>query len=177
MRFLPILREEVIEHAHIESLVSPILNGEFQAFHHRAAASAWDLMFTGIQNHDFQKIQEGTSRLSGLGPGLTPAGDDFLMGVIYSHWVMGENSSNRLKIDRIARVAGERTNTLSRAWLQAASHGEAAAPWHKLVAAVISGNPADLAQAVNKILEIGSSSGADALAGFLAASQLLNSMN
>jgi hypothetical protein len=90
-----------------------------------------------------------------LGKGLTPTGDDVLMGVIYGLWVW---YPQRDWIRLIVETAVPRTTSLSAAFLRAAEDGEATFHWHDLV----NGR----AGAVNQILSIGHSSGRDAWAGF-----------
>ena len=76
-------------------------------------------------------------------------------------------------IKRIIQLVCKRTNSLSRAWLEAAGRGEAAAPWHDLVRGIIRDDLTLVEETIKDILNLGSSSGADALAGFAAGSILL----
>ncbi|GMQ77546.1 MAG: hypothetical protein BMS9Abin02_0034 [Anaerolineae bacterium] len=171
--FLPLLTNQILELAPEESLATPILKETYQAFHHQKAAAAWEQLSNGIKCTDLTKFDEGVADLAGLGPGLTPAGDDFLMGFIYSFWANSDINSRKSMIKRIIQLAGNRTNTLSRAWLEAAGRGEAAAPWHDLVKGIVRDDLTLVEETTNDILDIGSSSGADALAGFVATSILL----
>lgn len=109
----------------------------------------------GIKNDDATACRSGAYHLAGLGNGLTPAGDDVLMGVLYGLrvWYPREEWM-RL----IVQTAVPRTTTLSAAFLKAAGEGEATIHWHNLV----NGR----ADALNQILAIGSTSGRDAWAGF-----------
>jgi hypothetical protein len=175
-QFLPILTNQILELAPVESLVAPILKGIYQAFHHQKAAAAWEQLSNGIKCTDQPKFNEGAVNLAGLGPGLTPAGDDFLMGIIYSLWANGEFKSRKSMIKKIIQLAGKRTTTLSRAWLEAAGCGEAADPWHDLVRGIIRDDLTLVEETIKDILDIGSSSGADALAGFVANSTLLTQL-
>lgn len=104
---------------------------------------------------DFAAGRLAVEAMAGLGTGLTPSGDDVLMGTIYALWVWTPNS---LWIDLIAGWAEPLTTTLSAAYLRAAFRGEATIHWHNLVA----GEP----DAVDQILSIGHSSGREAWAGF-----------
>jgi hypothetical protein len=103
-----------------------------------------------------------------LGNGLTPAGDDFLMGAIYALWALRSPEEAHQLANLTVEMAVPLTTSLSGAWLRAAARGEAAQPWHDLVSGLIDGNKATVAGAVDQILAIGHSSGADALAGFTA---------
>ncbi len=110
--------------------------------------------------------QTFAASLAGLGPGLTPAGDDFLMGVMHALWAM-------LPLSEAARICGEMvsaaapvTTTLSGAWLRAAGRGEAGEAWHHVFAAMAHRDEYALKVAASRILRTGHTSGADALAGF-----------
>ena len=136
----------------------------------------------GLKTNNLAAIQEGARGLAGLGVGLTPAGDDFLLGVMYGLWLMEKFSRGLVLSDvevgtearRIVEVmvdeAVARTTTLSRAWLEAAGRGEAGQPWHELVNAMSvtsTGSVTAVSQAIDRILSTGHTSGADALAGFV----------
>lgn len=106
--------------------------------------------------------------LLGLGPGLTPAGDDVLVG-----WLAGLRASGgrgrRLlaAVGReLAAAAAERTGALSRAFLLAAVDGQAAEPVWAFVR-----QPDETR--LRALLALGASSGADLLAGYLLARHAL----
>ena len=89
--------------------------------------------------------------LAGLGPGLTPAGDDALAGILL---VFGAH-------DRAAAVAAAgraQTNDIARAFLAWAARGQSIAPVHRLLAASEAGAAA---AALADLLRFGHSSGAD----------------
>jgi len=121
-------------------------------------------LLAGIQASDEAQIQAGTAGLAGRGPGLTPAGDDVLLGVIFALWVWGRGTS-RGWMDLMVKTAVPRTTTLSAAFLQAAAGGEATQPWHDLA----DGVPGAMA----RLLAVGHSSGSDAWAGFARLHRLL----
>ncbi len=105
------------------------------------------------------------TRLAGLGAGLTPAGDDFLMGVMLRAWLA--HPEPEAYCQEFADAAAPRTTTLSAALLRSAARGECNAAWHGLLDALDTGNDARLAAAVRRALAYGHTSGADTLAGFL----------
>ena len=107
-------------------------------------------------------------QLAGLGVGLTPSGDDFLMGAIHATWIMHPPEVASALTQAIADIAAPLTTSLSAAWLRSAGRGEAGVLWHQFFE-VLAGrivNPTCLQEAVDKILSVGETSGADALAGF-----------
>lgn len=108
--------------------------------------------------------------LLGLGPGLTPAGDDVVVGWLAGLWTSGEQGRRLVAaVSReLAAAAVERTDALSRAFLLAAVDGQAAEPvW------AFARHPDETR--VRALLALGASSGADLLAGYLLARHALGS--
>ena len=116
----------------------------------------------GLEKQDGALIETAVKDLAGLGQGLTPAGDDFLVGAIIALWL---HDIDITLIDLIVQTAVPRTALLSGAWLQAAGRGELIAAWHDFFAGFEDGS---WETAVFNILQIGHSSGYDALLGFTA---------
>lgn len=134
-----------------------------------AAAQAPALqVLTGIGASDADhRTIEGAIALAGLGGGLTPSGDDFLIGVMHALWATrGETAALEIST-QLAGAAAPRTTPLSAAWLQAAADGEAADHWHDLLAALVEGDATAVDHSVRRLLAIGHTSGADAMTGFL----------
>ena len=121
---------------------------------------------------DTRALVESGATLSGLGDGLTPAGDDFLVGVILWAWLAHPAPERFCRT--LAEAAAPRTTTLSAAFLRAAARGQCSAAWHGLLAALAGGEPAQIAGAARKVLAYGASSGLDALIGFLYLSRAQN---
>jgi hypothetical protein len=114
-------------------------------------------------------LAEGGAALAGLGDGLTPAGDDFLVGVMLWAWLA--HPAPEQFCSTLAEAAAPRTMILSAAFLWAAARGQCSAAWHKLLAALAEGRSAEIAGAARGVLAHGASSGLDALIGFLYLSQ------
>jgi len=112
---------------------------------------------------NLSQLAWGAARLAGLGPGLTPAGDDFLVGVMLWAWLANPDPAAFCRV--VAETAAPRTTTLSAAWLRAAAQGQCSAAWHQLLAVLSNKEP--LEPAVQNVLAHGATSGADTLAGFL----------
>ncbi len=128
-----------------------------------ALDDALKLTLDGIIAHDAQTCLAGVTRLAGRGRGLTPAGDDVLVGVLFGLWVWYPDhlQPSRQTWQRlIVSTAVPQTTTLAANFLRAAGDGEAMWPWHDL----IDGRPG----AVERILAMGHTSGEDAWAGFVA---------
>ena len=117
-------------------------------------------------------IRESAALLAGLGPGLTPAGDDYLVGLMAGLRVWPSSLSNSgLSPDDACQIILEateaRTTLLSRAFLHSAKEGLFGETWHRLLAELARGEVKGMQQAAKRILASGATSGADALAGFL----------
>jgi Protein of unknown function (DUF2877) len=103
---------------------------------------------------------EGTplDSLIGLGPGLTPAGDDFVGGAMIALRVFGDGGL----ADRIAAwalpLAKTKTNRISRAHLECAARGEGHAYFHDFLSSPTGEN-------LQKLSRIGHTSGLDTAAG------------
>ena len=107
-------------------------------------------------------IKRAVTYLAGLGSGLTPSGDDYLLGVMASLWL----TKNTHFLDEIAWLSSQKTTSLSAAYLMAASKGDFAECWHDLAQAVLYQYPKALRDSISEFIQIGASSGRDALVGF-----------
>ena len=121
----------------------------------------------GIARGDPALCRSGARGLAGLGAGLTPAGDDFLLGAMVAIWSACPSSEAAALAESIASASAPFTTSLSAAWLQAAARGEVAAPWHDLISSIARGDRDGVLSAAERILNTGHTSGADALAGFV----------
>ena len=125
-------------------------------------------LIDGLRSASVSQASAGAQQLAGLGGGLTPAGDDFIVGALLAVWAGLYGSGLEELAGSLAVAAAQRTTTLSGAYLRAAARGECAAPWHGLFAALLAGEPASIRRALADLLSVGHTSGGDALAGFLA---------
>ena len=89
------------------------------------------MLLRGLRGRELGAVAAGAANLAGLGPGLTPAGDDYLLGVICGLWAVNYPGQT-VFTDAIITQAVPRTNTLAGAWLQAAAGGEVGHAWHAL---------------------------------------------
>jgi hypothetical protein len=137
---------------------------------HTIAGLARQLL-SGLVRSDRGQIQGAASKLAGLGGGVTPAGDDFMLGAIHALWAAGEMDRVPDLGSAVVEAARSRTNAISLAWLRAAARGEAGNEWHALFEAILAGRPID--EVARVLIRRGHTSGADALAGFVAARRAL----
>src|SRR3982751_3766750 len=109
-----------------------------------------------VRRADLDAALRTASRLVGLGPGLTPAGDDVMAGTIAGLVLLGHPAAERFGAGGYSLAAG-RTTELSRALLRHAAAGRVSGEF----AAVLRGLVGDgaLAPAIRALLETGSPSG------------------
>ncbi|MEX2160879.1 MAG: DUF2877 domain-containing protein [Anaerolineales bacterium] len=168
-----IIQNLLAQHAKADSLarliLDPLASSPLPARIVQAAEQNVPLLYAGISDGDLAAITKAARGLAGMGPGLTPAGDDLLLGVMHGLWASKPAEEASRLSSAISSAAAPRTHALSAAWLTAGAHGEAAEPWHSLIDAIAAQNSAATEAAVMRILPTGHTSGADALGGFLGA--------
>ncbi len=131
------------------------------------ARAALNDVGSAIARSDRHGVVQAANRLIGLGPGLTPSGDDALAGVeatlhVAGHPLAGSVADALHDLDR-------RTTTVSAAMLRHAVRGEAPERIHRLLAAALGPTTGSLAEAIRDAIAWGATSGADTLAGVLVA--------
>ena len=150
-----------------------LLRGPFHTVKYQGALSSNALRFwvgplsSAVANADVGGSTAIARRVAGLGPGLTPAGDDLLLGAIYAAWVLHPAELAGALAGAVVEAACPRTTSLSSAWLRAGSRGEASMVWHHFLRALLAADMAIVHASVQKLLAVGHTSGADALAGFI----------
>jgi hypothetical protein len=108
------------------------------------------------------------AQLVGLGPGLTPSGDDYFGGVLVAlRWLGRAAHADSLWRWLEARLAGG-TNAISAAHLEAAATGEAHEALHEVLECLSAWQVGDLAPSMARLDAVGHTSGWDALAGVVA---------
>jgi hypothetical protein len=175
---LAVLHDHLIAQAPMESLACPQVVGtagvrSVESTYRKVARKAIGGLLAALRVGDRQGIAAGATALAGLGPGLTPAGDDFLLGLMaglrtWPQLSVGKGLSVEEACQAIYGAAVDRTNLLSMALLQSAREGMFGEAWHILLAALSQGKAGEVREATDCILGFGGTSGADALSGFLA---------
>ena len=125
-----------------------------------------------LERNDAVAFALAAPRLLGLGPGLTPSGDDFIGAALFAlahapraGWARPLRALRGRLLG--AAIAGA-TNPISTALLSDLMSGVGYRPLHELLAALNAGDVARIAVALSALLTIGASSGADLTAGLLA---------
>lgn len=121
-----------------------------------AGSAAVRLASQALNDHD---LGSAVRQLAGLGPGLTPSGDDVLAGILLVASLTGRFSPSELR----AAADTVRTHDISRSFLRWAANGHSTEPVHDLLFAVASGHPTH--ETEQAVAAIGATSGHDLLLG------------
>lgn len=114
-------------------------------------------------------VPVGAAGLIGLGPGLTPSGDDLVGGALCALHATGHGAVAARLADWALPLAKSNTSRISCAHLACAAEGECGEAVNDAIVALVSGGEADL----ERIDAIGHTSGWDALAGAVLALRTL----
>lgn len=116
-----------------------------------------------------EAARESVAALLGLGPGLTPAGDDVLSGLLIGLHAAGEAQVASALATMIRAAPSDATSVLGRAFLDAAIDGLPAEPIAAAAIAVLAGDETRLPAVIERIDGVGHTSGWDMLAGVVLA--------
>ena len=119
----------------------------------------------GVRHAADEGLFDFVDRLVGLGPGLTPSGDDFLAGAMIAARAIGEGDVSAELWARIHSPAKRSTNAISIAYLEAAAQGWGNAALHDLLSALLRNDTLALRVSLHALDRIGHTSGWDAAAG------------
>ena len=113
-------------------------------------------------------VPEAVHALLGLGPGLTPSGDDYLGGALVALRTLGEDARADALWRSVRSRAGGRTHAISLAHLAAAAEGEAHEALHGCLYELFAPRAARWEAALARLDKVGQCSGWDGLAGAVA---------
>ncbi len=122
---------------------------------------------------DMRRIAEESEQLVGLGPGLTPSGDDYLGGLLFAaHHLKAayptEFSWGVGPVLDFLHQARPLTNRISHTILSDCAQGHGSEPLHDLLNSLLQAEPVEcLLRSVDRLTGIGHTSGWDMLAGTL----------
>ncbi len=132
-------------------------------------AQVLPVLARATETRDTGAVVAALSALVGLGTGLTPAGDDFIVGYLAALWSRSRREPGIAALLRaLAMPVGQMsmlTNAISRQMLLDAVQGQFAERLTDVVRCISEGG--DVAGASMRALKVGHSSGADALCGLL----------
>jgi hypothetical protein len=134
----------------------------------RRAAVLLARLTATTQASDTPRMTRSARDLLGLGPGLTPGGDDVVAGWMSGLFASGPQGQATLRVigSAVLQAAERLTNDISQAFLGATSQGHIAHPLRVFVAHPDPGN-------LDGVLRMGATSGGDWLAGYLLARHAL----
>jgi len=159
-------------------MTSSLVDGNKQAISHvdpllaKARDSILDLAMACL-TFDMTEVARRGGELVGLGPGLTPSGDDFLGGLLFAAhslktaYPQDFNWEEEPVMDLI-NWASTQTHPISHAILRDHAFGHGPEPLHDVVASLLKGE--DLGrtfEGAKRLIAIGETSGWDILAGML----------
>jgi hypothetical protein len=119
---------------------------------------------------DGAQIKTAVRPLIGLGPGLTPAGDDFVGSLLFTLRYLGRTYAPLSAVVEAARVdlasLCVETHIISFTVMSDMARGEGPEPLHEFLGAILAGAPAArIERAAQQLVAIGHSSGWDMLLG------------
>ncbi len=135
------------------------------------ACAAWARAGRGARDEAAAAVRAAAA-LIGLGPGLTPSGDDFVGGALFARALLTRGAADAAWCRAVAEVralARARTHPVSAALLADLAGGQGWAPLHALVGTLAAGGGAAAIGPAREVTRIGHSSGWDLLAGLLTA--------
>jgi hypothetical protein len=122
-------------------------------------------LIVALETGDRRCAAEVATRLIGLGPGLTPSGDDVLVGIEAALHALDRPSAGFLAL--AMGDVEERTTALAATLLRHAAAGEFAERLHILLAALLGSDDETIATAIGRAAAWGATSGTDCLLGVL----------
>lgn len=140
----------------------------------KAVPGIQDVLMGALRRRE-DLLEKGLGKLIGLGTGLTPSGDDLLLGFVgtlsvVSRRVGGPEVEDVLTIIRRSlRAMKERTTFVSGRLLSYACAGRISSPIISVVRAVLFGDAPDARASARALMRLGASSGAEVLLGVLLA--------
>lgn len=147
--------------------------GEFARAIETALAQRSSGLLEALARADFASARAHAASMIGLGPGLTPSGDDFLLGLFAVLNIPGSPCHGWLGGGtEVLAGAGQATNPISLAALTHAARGQVRECVVDLIACLLLGPTGDLGPSMRRVLAIGATSGADIACGLLAGLEL-----
>lgn len=135
----------------------------------RAALRPAMTVLEAVATGDVPMARRATAELSGIGIGLTPAGDDFLAGVmvalVMGSWNGAASRSYTKLVRGMLKAVEGRTTILSQEQLIQSANGRGSESVTQAVEAVYTGTEGDVQSAIDALLQVGHTSGTDIATG------------
>lgn len=138
----------------------------------RSSAHTVPALLQATRDFQLEDVKASIRPLIGLGPGLTPSGDDFLVGYLAGLWSTAGNSSSRTQfltaLDRVLSETTLSTNDISCTYLRSSAKGHVSEPIAKLAQQLKrASNTSSVRTATRAALQVGHTSGTDGVLGLL----------
>lgn len=150
----------------------PSGNGHASALGLRQVHRVVPAVVAALGLDDARAAAEAAQPVIGLGPGLTPSGDDLLIGLTASLWAWCRTLARDFAA-ACAATAVDRTTRVSADLLAHAAEGRFAEPLLTLIRTLDDDDARASSAACESLLAVGATSGADLLAGVLTGARLL----
>jgi hypothetical protein len=164
-----VLTAILLQHEDPDGLAGLVDGGDATPLLRRARPCAVQLA-EGLSQGDTSALLAGAEPLLGLGPGLTPSGDDFLGGFMGTALLALPDAAPLLQAagHEMLRLAQTKTTLLSRAFLAHALRGALAPPLDALLATILeAAGRESVAREAHAATTLGHTSGTDMLAGMV----------
>lgn len=142
-----------------------LIAGERPTFPYDRAMPHVVAFAAALDGDDAAATYDAAWPLLGLGPGLTPSGDDFVGAAVYARRLVDSSSAWTALAERLAQAAAIRTHAIGAAMFRDLVEGQSFASLHQLAAVLAAGG--DPLATAREVVSIGHASGWDMLAGFI----------
>ena len=126
-------------------------------------------------------LERQVPQLIGFGKGLTPDGDDYLLGYLAALWLWqlpAPLADHQYRLQQAIDQHAHNTTDISRHYLERALQGHFSEPICQLLAQLVgSASAMTIASCAEQVMQFGATSGVDCLAGMLHGFRTLNTMN
>ena len=162
-----------ITQRHFSTLASQLLL--FCLEHEVESALCWqgrESVCPGLQPQErAEQLERQIPQLMGYGKGLTPDGDDYLLGYLAALWpwqLPASLADHRHRLQQRITQYLHQTTDISRHYLSRALHGHFSQPiCHLLEQLTQDASPTTIIACAEDVMQFGATSGVDCLAGFL----------
>lgn len=153
-------------HGKRDEILNRLSSIEISRYRSAIPAPLLSSLTTSMVSADISSTIDVAKKLAGLGIGLTPSGDDIIVGALYAAWIIHPLEIASVLARGIAETTAPLTTSLSAAWIRSAGRGEAGILWHKFFNALVLNDAKLTNSAMGSILSVGETSGFEALLGF-----------
>lgn len=174
---IKLFAECLIENGNLSGFTASIVGG--RTIYEKYIKECLHILKYAYINHNKSQMAAGLRRFVGLGQGLTPSGDDFICGFIsalyYCPDLTGLDKTWIREMGlKVLEDAKNNTTLISYNMLRCCMNGELSEHMQDLLKSLLTCNDENLESDINKIIQIGSTSGSDTACGILFAFNLID---